>query len=70
MGDKTEKIKEKEGSVSIDTPSIETKENAPDIGSKLKKGLFWGFAILTLGTPVLLLKTWKDFMQVEEKDEV
>lgn len=71
MGDKAEKIREKEGSVSIDFPGVSTRDDidTEDAGSKLKKGLFWGFSIITFGLPVLLLKTYRDFMQVEDKDE-
>ena len=69
MGDRTENVREKEGSVSVDFPSISTKEDAPEFGFKLKKGLFWGFAIITFGLPVLILKAYRDFMHIEEEEE-
>jgi len=66
---KRDKIREKEGSVSVNTPSVEMREDAPDFLSYVKKGLFGGFAILTFGLPVLLIKTYRDFMHIEEESK-
>jgi len=64
---RTEKIREKEGSVEVDTPSINTRDDVDFDFSKIGKALFWIISILLLGLPVLLLKTYKDFMQIDEE---
>jgi len=64
---RTEKIREKEGSVEVDTPSINTRDDVDFDFSKIGKALFWIISILLLALPVLLLKTYKDFMQIDEE---